>query len=67
MTPGFNGDYTNHAFGREYSVAEIVRRIAWEIEAEGLARRAGHNAVADAHALTWSEYTKLLQRIPRMP
>lgn len=58
----FNGNYAGHVFGKEKTVSEIVRRIAWETEAEGFQRRTGNNAIADAHALTRMAYTELLSR-----
>ena len=62
LTDKFNGDYLDHVFGQEKTVEEIVRRIAWEREAEGLARAQGHGAIADGHALARAAYTDLLKR-----
>lgn len=59
---GFNGDYASHKFGYETTVVEVVRRIAWEMEAEGLATKSGHIAVAQGHALTRAAYTELLEK-----
>ena len=60
ITERFNGDYSTHRFGHETLIEDIVRRIAWEIEAEGVARRSGHNAIADGHAIARQAYTETL-------
>lgn len=62
-----NGDYSDHVFGKERTVAEIVKRIAWETEAEGLARRAMHESLAMGHALARAAYTDLLARKDALP
>jgi hypothetical protein len=41
-----NGDYRQHTFGCEMTVEEIVRRISWETEAEGIARKEGNEILA---------------------
>lgn len=62
-----NGDYSGHVFGKERTVAEIVKRIAWETEAEGIARRLMHESVAMGHALARAAYTELLARKDALP
>lgn len=59
-TDGFNGDYSTHPFGRERSTEDIIRRLAWETEAEGLALRAGSHVLANAHSITRRMYARLL-------
>lgn len=59
-TPRFNGNYAEHQFGHERTVIEIVRRIAWETEAEGFARHMGFPGLADKHASVRIAYTDLL-------
>ena len=59
---GFNGDYTSHRFGVELTVEDICRRISWEMEAEGMAMKAGHPEIAEGHTHIRKAYAELLEK-----
>jgi hypothetical protein len=60
-----NGNYEGHRFGHETTVEQIVRRIAWEFEAEGIAVKEGQFAIASGHALARMAYTELLNKVEK--
>lgn len=63
LEKGMNGDYANHPFGKETTVSEICRRIAWEIECEGMMRKSsviGAADLAEGHAMVRQGYEELL-------
>lgn len=50
-------------FGKEKTLRDHVLRVAWECWAESVAREAGHNALADGHALARQAYLDQIGRV----